>query len=60
MAIIQGDQLNMAMSFRYTLYKVTCPVYATVHVNTGQVTFYSMPEKHGHFLLVTMYHKELA
>ena len=23
-----------------TLYDVTCPVYATVHVFTGQVTFY--------------------
>ena len=32
--ILQGDQLNML--------KVTCPVYATVHMYTRQVTFYNV------------------
>ena len=31
---IQGDQLNMAGFFSGTLYKVTCPEYATVNVYT--------------------------
>ena len=44
---LQGDQLNMAV-FSGTLYKVTFPVYATVHVYTEQVTFYKVQEKHGH------------
>ena len=31
---LQGDQLNMAVFFWY---KVTCPVYATVHVYTESI-----------------------
>ena len=27
---------------------MTCPVYATVHANTLQVTFTRLTEKHGH------------
>ena len=38
--VVQGDQLNMAMFF--------CPVYDTVDVYTGKVTFYKAPEKYGH------------
>ena len=44
---LQCDQLNMVVFFFY-LVKVTCPVYATVHVYTGYVTFSRVPEKHGH------------
>ena len=36
-----------------TVYKVTCPVYTTVHVYTGQVPF--VPEKNSYFYLVTLY-----
>ena len=43
---MQGDQLIMAVFFWYTFLKVTCAVYATVHVYTGQVTIYKVPEKH--------------
>ena len=32
---------------------MTYPVYATVHVDTGQVTFYQ--KKHGHVYLATLY-----
>ena len=31
---------------RLFLYKVTCPVYGTVHVYNGQVTFSKVPNKH--------------
>ena len=34
---LQGDHLNMAV-FSGNFFKVTCPVYATVHDYTGQVT----------------------
>ena len=34
-----------------TMYQVTCSVYATVHVYTEQVTFYEVPENHGHVYL---------
>ena len=44
---IHGVQLNMAVLFWY-LVKVTCPVYDTAHVYAGQVTFYKVPETHGH------------
>ena len=46
--LLHGDQINMFL-FSGTLYKVTCPVYATVHVCTGQVTFFKVPETHGQF-----------
>ena len=36
---------------------MTCPVYVTVHMHTEQVTFYKVPEKHRHVLLVTLYLK---
>ena len=35
--------MNIAVFFWY-LVKVTCSVYATVHVYSGQVTFYQEPE----------------
>ena len=44
-SILQGDQLNMAVFFWYIEKN---DLYATVHVYTGQVTFYKLPEKHGH------------
>ena len=44
----------MAVFFWY-LVKVTCPVYATVNVYTGLVTFYKVPETHGHVKLVTIH-----
>ena len=34
----QGDQLNMAVFF-CCLLKMTCKVYVTIYVYTGQVTF---------------------
>ena len=45
---LQDDQLNKAVLVWYQLYKVTSPVYATVHVNNGKVPFAKVPEKHGH------------
>ena len=42
--LMQGDQLIMAC-FSGTLQKVTWPMYAPVHVHTGQVTFSKVPEK---------------
>ena len=45
-AHLQGHQLNMAV-FSGTLKKVTCPVYASVHVYTGKVTFNKVQEIHG-------------
>ena len=46
----------MALFFgTHTLYKVTCLVCATAP--TGKVTFYKVPEKHGHVQLVTLYKK---
>ena len=38
--------MNMAMFFCYLV--KPCPVYTTEHVNTGQVTFFKVPENHGH------------
>ena len=40
-------QLNMAVFFWY-LVKLTCPVYATTHVYTGQVTFSKVQDNRGH------------
>ena len=34
---------------------MTYPVYACTEVDTGQVTFYNLPEKHGHVYLVRLY-----
>ena len=36
--LVKGDQINIAVLF-WNLVKVTCPAYATVHANTGQVPF---------------------
>ena len=33
-------------------------MYAIVHVYTRKVTFYKLPEKHGHVKLVTLYMNE--
>ena len=41
--MVHGDQLNMAVFF--LVLKVTCPVYATVHLYTKQATFSKVPEK---------------
>ena len=46
--LVQGDQINMAVLFCNNLVKVTSPVYATVHANTGQVPFYKVQETHCH------------
>ena len=37
------------------LVKVNNPVYTTVHLLTGQVTYYKEPETHDHVYLVTMW-----
>ena len=34
---------------------MNCPVYASVHVYTGQVNFSKVPENKSHVLLVTLY-----
>ena len=44
----------MAVFFWYHV-NVTCPVLATVHAYTGQVTIYNIPETHGHVLMVILY-----
>ena len=41
---VQDDQLNMVV-FYITLKSA---LYATVHMNTGQVAFYKVPEKYDH------------
>ena len=51
---LQYDQLNMAVFFCY-LGKVTSPVSTCTVKYTEQVTFYKVPEKHGHVYLVTLY-----
>ena len=48
---VQGDQLNMD--------KVTCPVYTCTVAYTEQVTFYKVPEKHGHINLVSLYNSKI-
>ena len=46
--MVQANPINIDVYFWY-LVKVICPVYATVHVYIGQVTFlYRVPERHGH------------
>ena len=42
---VQGDQLNMFAVFCGTLKKVTCPLYASVHVYNGQETLSKIPVK---------------
>ena len=34
---------------------MNCPAHATVHIYTGQVSFYKVPETHGNVNLVTLY-----
>ena len=46
---LQGDQLYMAVCFEE---KVTCPVYVCSVAKIRQVTFYKVPEKHGHVFLL--------
>ena len=47
---LQGDQLKHGRVFL-----VLFPVYACTVAYTGQVTFYKVPEKHGHVYLVGLY-----
>ena len=35
--------------------EVTCPVFTCTGVYIGQITFYKVPEKHGHVKLVALY-----
>ena len=37
---------------------MTCPGYACTEAKTEQVTFYKIPEQHGHVYLVAMYYLE--
>ena len=37
---------------------MTCQVYTCTVAYTGQVTFYKVPEKHGHVYLVRLYLQE--
>ena len=53
------DQINIAVFFWY-LVKSECPVYASIHMYTVQVTLYKVPEKHGHVYLVTLCYKKIA
>ena len=46
LAIVQGDQLNMAVFFRKK--NDLSSLRYTVHVYTGQVTFSKVTEKPGH------------
>ena len=45
--VIQGDQINMAVFFLVACKKVSSVSYF-IHVDTGQDTFYKVPENHGH------------
>ena len=45
--MVQGDQFNMAVFFWYRE-KVTVYTCTVACMYTGQVTFYKVPEKHGH------------
>ena len=44
---VQGDQLDIAV-FCWYLVKVIFTMYTCTLAYTGQVTFYKVPEKHGH------------
>ena len=48
---VQGDQLYMAVFFWYL---VQCTLYTCTVAYTGKVTFYKVPEQHGHAYLVTL------
>ena len=50
--MIQSDKLNMVL---FLWFLVTFSVYTTLHVYTGQVTFYKVPETHDHVELITLY-----
>ena len=55
---IQGEKLYTAVLFWHFLKRDFCPViYATVQyrILKTNVTFYKVPEKHGHFYLVGLY-----
>ena len=45
---MQGDQLCMVVFLWYLVYSTLSSVYTTVHVYTGQVTFFKVAEKPGH------------
>ena len=49
----------MAVFFCWLLVK-TCPVKANVQANTGQFTFYKVPEKQRHVELVTLYEQQIC
>ena len=51
---VQGDQLNMAV-FIWFVVKSDCPVYACTVAYTEQVSFYKVPDKHGHVYLAGLY-----
>ena len=51
---VQGDQFNMAFLFWYLVKSDASVRYSTV-AYTGQVTFYKVPEQHGHAYLATLY-----
>ena len=52
--IIQPDQINMAVLFRYLLKSETNFRYCVITF-TEQVAFSKVPETHGHVKLVTLY-----
>ena len=46
--IIQPDQTNMAVFFWYLVKRDLLSVHYCTRLQIGQVTFYKVPEKHGH------------
>ena len=48
MTLYTLSRITWPCFFSGTLLKVTRPMYATIHVYTGQVIFYKVPEKNGH------------
>ena len=52
--MVQPYQINMGVFFwHHVIQKVIYPVSADVHQYTGQVTFYKVPETHGHLVYGT-------
>ena len=56
--LLQPNKIKMVVFF-LNLEKMTCPVYATLHPYTGKVTFYKVPESHGHVKLVSLYNSDI-
>ena len=57
---IQPDQMNMAVYFWYLVKSDLSNIrHVTAHTYAGQVTFYKLPETHGHVELVTLYIRQI-